>query len=139
MAAAPDPARAPTTRDRLLDATEELVARHGYEGTGVNTVLAESGVGNGSLYHHFPGGKDELVAASIERTGATSRAQIEAALGAGSEAAVRSMFDVTSARLRTDRFEAGCRIATPLADASPEADVVRIAAMAAFDSWAAVI
>jgi TetR/AcrR family transcriptional regulator, lmrAB and yxaGH operons repressor len=128
-----------STRERLLDATETLIARHGYEGTGVNTVLAASGVGNGSLYHHFPGGKDELVAASIERVGTTSRDQIEAALAGGSDAAIRSMFGFTSRRLVADEFAAGCRIATPLADASPEAEVVRLAAVAAFASWADVI
>jgi TetR/AcrR family transcriptional repressor of lmrAB and yxaGH operons len=139
MARTGDAAPAKTTRDRLLDATEELVARHGYEGTGVNTVLAASGVGNGSLYHHFPGGKDELVAASIERTGSVSRDAIAASLEDGPEAAVRAMFEFTSARLRRDRYEAGCRIATPLADSSPDAEVVRLAAVAAFDSWTDVI
>jgi len=102
-------------------------------------VLATSGVGNGSLYHHFPGGKDELVAASITRTGATSRAQLEQALGRGSAAAVRAMFEHTTERLVADEFEAGCRIATPLADASPEAEAVRLAAVAAFGSWTDVI
>jgi TetR/AcrR family transcriptional repressor of lmrAB and yxaGH operons len=128
-----------STRDRLLDATEALVARHGYEGTGVNTVLAESGVGNGSLYHHFPGGKDQLVAASIERIGATSRDQIEQALRRGSAAAARAMFDFTTERLIADEFDAGCRIATPLADAGSDAEVVRLAAVAAFASWTEVI
>jgi TetR/AcrR family transcriptional repressor of lmrAB and yxaGH operons len=138
MAARPEPEPA-DTRTRLLDATESLVARHGYEGTGVNAVLAESGVGNGSLYHHFPGGKDELVAASIERTGSVSRDQIAGALDRGSAVGVAAMFDVTAARLVRDEFEAGCRIATPLADVAPSADGVRVAAVAAFDSWAAAI
>lgn len=128
-----------STRDRLLDATEELVARHGYEGTGVNAVLAASGVGNGSLYHHFPGGKDELVAAAIERVGSASRDAIERGLAGGSAVAVRGMFELTASRLRADRYEAGCRIATPLADASPEAAAVRAAAVLAFDGWADVI
>jgi len=142
MAGADRSETAPTTastRDRLLDAAEALVARHGYEGTGVNAVLAASGVGNGSLYHQFPGGKDELVAAAIERVGAASRAEIERGLAAGSAAAVRGMFEHTTARLRTDRYEAGCRIATPLADASPDAEAVRLAAVTAFDGWVAVI
>ena len=131
--------RTADTRERLLDAATDLVARGGYHGTGMNAVLGASGVPNGSLYHHFPGGKDELIAASIRRTGAASCEQIAAALDGGVEAAVRSMFGFTAARLRRDRYEAGCRIATPLADAAPEAEAVRRSAVEAFDSWAEVI
>ncbi|WP_199742525.1 TetR/AcrR family transcriptional regulator [Streptomyces triticirhizae] len=57
------------TRDRLLDATQELVEDAGYFGTGLNQVLAASGAPRGSLYFHFPGGKDQLVAESVRRAG----------------------------------------------------------------------
>lgn len=123
------------THDRLLDATETLLARHGYQGTGVNAVLAASGVRNGSLYHHFPHGKDELVAASIARTGAQTSALIAQSMQRGPEAATRAIFDHLAARLEDDEFEAGCRIATPLADVGGDVDVVRDAAAGAFALW----
>jgi TetR/AcrR family transcriptional repressor of lmrAB and yxaGH operons len=123
------------THDRLLDATEQLLARHGYQGTGVNAVLAVSGVRNGSLYHHFPAGKDELVAASITRTGEQTAELIALAMTRGPEAATRAIFDHLAARLEDDEFEAGCRIATPLADAAGDVDQVRAAAAGAFARW----
>ena len=52
---------APTpTKDRLLDASGELFRRQGYTGTGVKQILTEASAPFGSLYHHFPGGKEEM-------------------------------------------------------------------------------
>ncbi len=126
-------------RDHLLDATAELVARHGYHGTGVNAVLAASGVPNGSLYHFFPAGKDELITASIVRTGQQTREQLAEVMRLGPERATKAIFAYLIARLEDDGFEAGCRVASPLADAGPEAVAVRTAAAEAFASWVEVI
>ena len=126
-------------RDHLLDATAELIARHGYRGTGVNAVLAASGVPNGSLYHHFPDGKDQLIAASISRTSARTRDDLAAAVARGPEAGVRLIFDYLAKRLKRDDFDAGCRIAAPLADTGGEVDVVRVAAAEGFSSWTEAI
>jgi len=123
------------THDRLLDATEMLLARHGYQGTGVNAVLAASGVRNGSLYHHFPAGKDELVVASITRTGEQTAALIAETMKRGPESATRAIFNHLASRLEDDEFDAGCRIATPLADAAGDVDSVRAAAAGAFAQW----
>ncbi|MEU6040272.1 TetR/AcrR family transcriptional regulator [Actinomadura sp. NPDC047616] len=58
--------RGRATRDRLLDIALRLFAEHGYEGTSIEAVLAETQVSRGALYHHFPG-KDALFAAVLER------------------------------------------------------------------------
>lgn len=49
-----------TTRARLIEAALLLFRRHGYHGIGVSEILALSGISKGSLYHHFPDGKQEL-------------------------------------------------------------------------------
>ncbi len=54
-------------RQRLLAATARLVYQHGIAATGVETIAAAAGVAKMSLYRHFPGGKDELVAAALAR------------------------------------------------------------------------
>ena len=58
------------TKERILDASGELFRRQGYMGTGVKEILAEAGAPFGSLYHHFPGGKAELGAETVRRSGA---------------------------------------------------------------------
>src|SRR4051794_24575253 len=49
------------TRTRMLETTARLLQLRGCPGTGLNEILAESGPPRGSLYFHFPGGKDQLV------------------------------------------------------------------------------
>lgn len=53
------------TRDQLIEVATELFAKHGYEGTSIEAVLAAAGVSRGALYHHFAG-KDVLFEAVVE-------------------------------------------------------------------------
>src|SRR5258708_6366216 len=53
-------AERPGTRDRIVFASAELFRRHGYNGTGLKRIVAAADAPFGSLYHFFPGGKEEL-------------------------------------------------------------------------------
>jgi AcrR family transcriptional regulator len=68
--------RGQATRAHLIEVATRLFATHGYDGTSIETVLAESGVSRGSLYHHFQS-KDTLFLAVLEGVGA--RIGLEAA------------------------------------------------------------
>jgi AcrR family transcriptional regulator len=63
--------RGQVTRAHLVDVATRLFAAHGYDGTSIEAVLAESGVSRGSLYHHFPG-KEALFLAVMEEVGVQS-------------------------------------------------------------------
>jgi AcrR family transcriptional regulator len=71
--------RGQATRARIIEVATRLFATHGYDGTSIEMVLAESGVSRGSLYHHFPG-KDALFHAVLEAAGARFGAEMEAAV-----------------------------------------------------------
>ncbi|KDB03704.1 TetR family transcriptional regulator [Defluviimonas sp. 20V17] len=43
----------------------EVFRVHGFEGASLSRIRAETGLGKGSLYHFFPGGKDEMAAAVL--------------------------------------------------------------------------
>lgn len=72
-AAAPEPAGAagagPEPAGRAPDAVIRAVARCfrrlGYGGTSLRAVSEETGLGRSSLYHYFPGGKEEMALAAI--------------------------------------------------------------------------
>jgi TetR/AcrR family transcriptional repressor of lmrAB and yxaGH operons len=52
-------------RDGLLAILAEVFREHGYEGTSLSLIGEATGLGKGSLYHFFPGGKEEMAAAVI--------------------------------------------------------------------------
>jgi AcrR family transcriptional regulator len=71
--------RGQATRAHLIEVATRLFATHGYDGTSIEAVLAESGVSRGSLYHHFPG-KEALFLAVFEALGDRLGADMTAAI-----------------------------------------------------------
>src|SRR5690349_19085907 len=70
-----------STRERIVDASAELVRRQGYAATGLKQILAEAQAPFGSLYHHFPGGKEQLGANAIRTAGKRYELLIPAVFG----------------------------------------------------------
>lgn len=66
------------TRDDLIEATADLLWERGYSATSPARILARSGAGQGSMYHHFHG-KSDLARAAMEHVAATMTADLEAA------------------------------------------------------------
>lgn len=56
----------PQRREHLIDTAIELFAEHGYHATGIDTILAQSGVSKKTLYRHFRS-KDELILAALKK------------------------------------------------------------------------
>ncbi len=72
-----------SSRARFVETTARLLRERGYSATSMGDVVAESGAPKGSLYFHFPGGKDELVAEAMGSAGADTCALMKMALSAG--------------------------------------------------------
>ena len=60
----------PNTRERIVQTSAELFRRQGYNATGVKQIVTAAQAPFGSIYHHFPGGKEQLGAEAIRRSGA---------------------------------------------------------------------
>jgi AcrR family transcriptional regulator len=67
--------RGQATRAHLIDVATRLFAAHGYDGTSIEAVLADSRASRGSLYHHFPG-KEALFWAVLEGIAARAGDQV---------------------------------------------------------------
>lgn len=65
------------TRTRLLQAALLLFRQRGYHGVGIRDILDAAHAPKGSLYHHFPGGKDQMAVEVLERVAARIVAMIE--------------------------------------------------------------
>jgi len=59
------------TSEKFIRTASKLMETQGYHATGLNQIIAESGAPRGSLYYHFPGGKEELASQVITRNGKT--------------------------------------------------------------------
>jgi len=70
-------AEAPDNRERLLQAALLLFRRNGYHGVGVSDILQGACLPKGSLYHHFPGGKDQIAVEVIARVADSAIALID--------------------------------------------------------------
>ncbi len=106
------PTDPPPTRERILYAAAELFRRQGYSGTGLKQVVAEAHAPFGSLYHHFPGGKEQLGREVIEQGGAFFQALVTAVYDTASEPAdsVRAVFDGAAQTLEVTDFQDACRL-----------------------------
>ncbi|MEO0323789.1 MAG: TetR/AcrR family transcriptional regulator [Myxococcota bacterium] len=56
-------------REEVLDAVEEVFRDHGYHGATLSRLSEATGLGRASLYHHFPGGKEDMARAIFLRAG----------------------------------------------------------------------
>jgi TetR/AcrR family transcriptional repressor of lmrAB and yxaGH operons len=126
-------------RADLVAATGKLLRRQGYSGTSVSDFLDAAGATNGSLYHHFPGGKEELASAAIE----AAAEQVEAALLSAFDAtddvviAAQRSIDGMIAAFEADPRD-GCPVAPTAVDAAGISEPLRLAATAAFARWLGV-
>jgi AcrR family transcriptional regulator len=67
-------------RERILARACDLFYRQGYRATGINQILAESGVAKASFYDHFPS-KDDLLAAYVRETSRRELAELKEEVG----------------------------------------------------------
>jgi TetR/AcrR family transcriptional regulator, lmrAB and yxaGH operons repressor len=129
------------TRDRLVEAALSLFRRHGYSATGVKAVLAAAKAPYGSLYHWFPGGKQQLGVAAVAHGGEGYRALIASQFPSGVDvvAATQATFEAAAIMLEETDFADACPIATIALEVASSDEPMRIAAATAFESWLALI
>jgi AcrR family transcriptional regulator len=127
------------TRERILDVSEQLFRRQGLAGTGIKQILQEAGAPFGSLYHHFPGGKDELAAETIRRAGAHYAEIVAAELLAGPDIAknVRRAFRAAGRTLVETEYADACPIETVALEVASTNERLRLATAEVFESWLA--
>ena len=128
------------SRTALIDTAATLFRRQGYAATGLNQILDEAGVKPGSLYHHFPRGKQQLAAAVVDSAGAGIEQLLRRFMASDLPVAdiVDRWVDLLVAGLAGDERD-GCPIepiATESLNASP---AVREASARALRSWCTAI
>jgi AcrR family transcriptional regulator len=126
-----------TSKERILDASAELFGRQGYAGTGVKQIVATANAPFGSLYHFFPGGKEQLGAEVIRWSGAIYLQLLDAVFDPAPDVvtAVRDFFAGAAETLRETDYADACPIATVALEVASTSEPLRRATAEVFESW----
>ncbi|MEG2803674.1 helix-turn-helix domain-containing protein [Stenotrophomonas sp.] len=129
--------RATDAPQRVVAAAAEMLARVGLNATSIREVSKAAQAPLGSTYHHFPGGKQELLARATTLAGDRVDALLARLLAEGAGPGLQQFLQRWRERLLDSRFEAGCPVLAAAVevpvDAHPSA--ARDAAAAVFARW----
>jgi AcrR family transcriptional regulator len=125
------------TKERIMDTSAELFRRQGYTGTGVKQIAAMANAPFGSLYHFFPGGKEQLGEEVIRWSGALYIELFAAIAGQAPDpaTAVAEFFSGAAETLEETDFADACPIATVALEVASTNEPLRQATADVFDSW----
>ena len=119
--------------DRMVASAVKLLAMHGFQATTFSSVLKDSGAPRGSIYYHFPEGKDQLIAAAIDLAGDRALELTDSFRGLPAAGVVDAFAGLWRAVLARSRFSAGCAVLAVTVSADAPELVERAAAI--FRSW----
>jgi TetR/AcrR family transcriptional repressor of lmrAB and yxaGH operons len=129
------------TKSRMLDTAADLIQRQGYASTGLNQILDASGAPKGSLYFHFPGGKEELVALALEKSSESLSELLEQVLATAptAELALEMIAGYFGSQLESSQFTKGCPLATVALEQSATSDALHEVCSRTYARWEAAI
>jgi AcrR family transcriptional regulator len=117
------------TRQKMLDAALAVMRERGAAGVTVDAVLARSGAPRGSVYHHFPGGRAQLIDETLTYAGQTFAGMLERAARNGSDAVLTRLVVFWTRVLEESDFRAGCPIVPTAGEAGSDGELAHKAAL----------
>jgi TetR/AcrR family transcriptional repressor of lmrAB and yxaGH operons len=118
-------AKPSSAREDMLSAAVDLFAARGYEGVGIAELLDRSCCPRGSLYFHFPGGKEQIGVEVVHRVGAEVADRFRMLHESGVDLAtfVERVFKTTAKECKDRNYVASCpmaAIATGFGEGNPK-------------------
>ena len=131
----------PTSRQRMIEATIELMRTSGLTGAGINEIVRESAAPKGSVYHFFPNGKQQIVLEALADYSPRVMQFMEDALAGGQSASkkLRRLFEAFAQRVEASDFRKSCAFGAVCLDLDVELEALRLAVEGAFEDWVALI
>lgn len=121
-----------SSKDRLLKATARLLAERGYDGVGLALIAKAAKTTTGSLYFHFPDGKEALAVASIEAAAEGRGRRMAEVLTESGPASIAYLW---ADHLESSDWKVGCPVAATTLQMSSRSEALRQAGQRAFDLW----
>ena len=108
-------------RRKMIEGAAQLLARRGLQATSFAEVLEHTGTPRGSVYHHFPEGKDQMVGEAVDLAGAFLVGLLERQAGASALAVTEHFLAIWRGVLAQSRCGSGCAVlAVAVATDSPD-------------------
>lgn len=122
------------TQTQIIETTSALLERQGYNATGLNQIVAESGAPKGSLYYYFPDGKEQIGAETLLWSGEHMAERIRAGLSqaeAAGEAVSLLAMSIADA-IEDSKFQAGGPLTTVALETATSSERLNLACREAY-------
>jgi AcrR family transcriptional regulator len=125
------------TRERIIDSTAQLYRHQGMAATGLKQIAAAAAAPFGSIYHHFPGGKEEISEHVIHSEGMRYSALVAPDLAAVDDVAsgIPDVFASAARQLEAAGYAEACSIETIALEVASTNERLRIATATVFTAW----
>ena len=128
-------------KKRIVETTADLMQRNGYCATGLKDIIRESGTPKGSLYHYFPGGKEEIARAALQSSAQSFGEALQTCIDIeGSVAKGFARFIREYARsFEASGFEKGCPVTTVALETASNSEQLQQMLQAIFHNWCQIL
>ncbi|MGW7537422.1 TetR/AcrR family transcriptional regulator [Amycolatopsis sp. NPDC054798] len=125
------------TKDRILAAGAELFRQGGYAGTGMKQIVEKAGAPFGSVYHFFPGGKEQLGEEVVRTSGMQYGQLFEVFITPAPDliTGLETFFGAAVTTLLETDYVEGCPIATVALEVATTNEPLRKATADVFEAW----
>jgi AcrR family transcriptional regulator len=94
----------------MIEGAVRLLAQHGLQATSFSEVLELTGAPRGSIYHHFPDGKDQLIGAAVDHAGSHALQILDNQTGVSAEEITTVFLGLWRELLTRSQLRAGCAV-----------------------------
>ncbi len=126
------------SRERMIRSAASLISSRGVSATSFSDVVADSGAPRGSIYHHFPDGKQQLATEAIRWTSDRVIAYLRAGTESTPDAVLSRFIRLWRQVVVTSNASSGCVVAGVALDTGAEDGLMDVA-RETFRSWEAVL
>ncbi|HEV7420462.1 MAG TPA: TetR/AcrR family transcriptional regulator [Mycobacterium sp.] len=123
------------TRTRMLLSAAEVLRERGAAGVTIDEVLTRSGAPRGSVYYHFPEGRNQLLTEALRFAGDSITAIIDDAAGQGGIPLVRKFVEFWERTLAGSDFNAGCPVVAAAIGSDDDDPALSTVAGDIFNRW----
>jgi TetR/AcrR family transcriptional repressor of lmrAB and yxaGH operons len=124
-----------STRTKMLVSAVEVLRERGAAGVTIDEVLARSGAPRGSVYHHFPGGRSQILREALTFAGDEITASIDEAAGESATVLLRRFVQLWEDSLTESNYTAGCPVLAAAVGSGEDEQQLTAVAADIFSRW----